>query len=184
MRRGRELLIALVCVCACAVPASAQQTPPQAEEPTSVYGLVGLLSQQVLRTAPVPGPQNLPGPTLGFQFRTSRAGQLGWVFELMAQTRPAQDRHVNGLAAYNDAVAPFYMLVGAEFGRGRYVRVSGGVTTIDNVAPMAGVALGFETTHARTLSGAELVVRVGGRRNALGVLVGVQLRVGGYARAN
>ncbi len=123
------------------------------------------------------GPANVIGPTLGFQFRTARSGAAGYVFELMAQTVPAMDRH----ALFEDPFAPFYLMGGVEIGRRRYIRLSAGFTTVDSMAPMAGVALGVERGGRGLLTDAEFIVRVGGRANALGVLTGVQLRIGGFA---
>ena len=84
MQRWRVLIGAVCGVCLCAASARAQQG-----EPTSVYGVVGILSQQVNGAAAVPGPLNRPGPTIGFQFRTAREHALGWAFEVMAQPLPA-----------------------------------------------------------------------------------------------
>ena len=118
---------------------------------------------------------NIIGPTVGFQFRTSRDGSIAYVYELSAQFVPARVRH----QTFEDPFAPFYAMGGAEFWRGRYLRLSVGFTTIDNMAPIAGLAVGIETGTG-LLTGAEVIVRVGGRPNALGVLAGVQLRIGGF----
>ena len=135
------------------------------------------MQQQVLHGSPDRDPANNIGPTLGFQFRTPRNGPAAYVFELMAQPVPAWDRH----ALFEDPFAPFYLAGGVEIGRKKYIRVSAGFTTVGSVAPIAGLALGLEN-GGRLLTGAEFVVRMGGRPHAYGVLAGLQLRLGVNAR--
>jgi hypothetical protein len=158
----------------CAVPAAAQQTT----QPTAVFAAAGIIRQQVVHGFGGRREPSVIGPTLGFQLRTERRGRVGFVFEGMAQLAPAKDRR----KLYEEAFAPFYLMGGFEIGRRRYIRLSGGVTTVDRAALMAGAALGVESNGRGIVTGAEVVIRVGGQPNALGVIAGIQVRVGGFIR--
>lgn len=174
MTRLRVLLAATLCCVGFASTTSAQ-TP----QPVAVFGVGGVVYQAIAHSEADPGAFNTLGPTIGFQFRTARSGSIGYVFELMADPVPARDRH----KLFDDSFAPFYGMAGIEIGRRRYIRLSAGATTMDEIAPIAGIAIGFESGGSQTglLTGAEFIVRAGGRKDAVGVFAGIQLRVGGFA---
>lgn len=153
--------------------ASAQQQTALPPEPMAVYVAGGVLSQQIVKAPDHPGSFGSTGPTLGFQYRTARSGNAAFVFEIAAQLLPAHVRYPQ----YDDQLAPFYLLGGVEVGRRKYVRISAGFSTIDDMVPMVGLAAGFNSGQG-VLTGAEFVVRACGRPHAMGVMAGVQLRLG------
>lgn len=160
-----------------ATSATAQQAPPpeKPEERVAVFGVGGVLIQQVIRD----GQLSTTGPTLGFQYRSAHKSAAAFVVEISIQASPAKDRH----PLIADSLAPFYLMGGAEFGRGRYVRLSAGFTSVATVAPIAGIAIGFESRGKGPITGIEFVARVAGTAKSHGVLAGVQARIGGHAGA-
>ena len=165
MRRMRFVLMAAGLVLVSASTAAAQQALPQEE--MAVFAVGGVLSQQIVKAPSEPGSFGSVGPTVGFQYRTARSGKAAFVFEISGQLVPAKVRY----RLYDDQLAPFDMLGGIEIGRGKYVRISAGFSTIDDMVPMVGVAAGFENGRGR-LAGAEFVVRACGRPHAMGVMAG------------
>jgi len=171
MKALRTLVVA-VCVL-WAVPAVAQQATPEAE--VAVFGVGGLLIQQVVRD----GQLSTTAPTIGFQYRSAHESPAGFVVEISVQPSPAKDRH----PSISNSLAPFYLMAGAEIGRGRYIRLSVGFTSVATVAPIAGIAVGLESRGRGLITGLEFVARIAGTSSAIGVLAGVQARIGGHAGA-
>lgn len=173
MTRMRMIAAVVGFVLAGASSAFAQQQAALPPEPMAVFAVGGVLSQQIVKAPEHPGSFGSTGPTLGFQYRTARSGAAAFVFEIAAQLLPAHVRYPQ----YEDQLSPFYMLGGAEFGRRKYVRISAGFSTIDDMVPMVGVAAGFNSGQG-VLTGAEFIVRACGRPHAMGILAGVQVRFG------
>lgn len=170
MKRWLCTFLAAAFVLLLAAPARAQQTKP--DEPVAVFGVAGVLDQQVERA----GQLGTTGPTVGFQYRSAHQGPAGFVVEISVQPAPAQDRH----PTISDSLAPFYLMSGVEVGRHRYVRVSVGFTSVATVAPIAGVAIGLESSGRGVITGLEFVTRVAGTAKSFGIMAGFQARVGGH----
>ncbi len=174
MKTFRWMCVVAAGVLFCAAPAAAQQTTP--DEPVAVFGVGGVLVQRVARD----GQLSTTGPTVGFQYRSTHQGAAGFSLEISVQLSPAKDRH----PLIADSLAPFYLMGGVEVGRGTYVRLSLGFTSVATVAPIAGIAVGRESRGRGPVTGLEFIARVAGTRKSFGVLAGFQARIGGRVNAN
>ena len=114
------------------------------------------------------------GPTIGVLFRSPQARSTSLTFEATAQLQAVVNPH------FSERFAPLYAQIGAEIGRGVYVRPSGGVAfQSGSYAPVFGAAIGRERRFGcRTLAGAEFVIRVSGEHGLLGWIAGLQVPIG------
>ena len=81
---------------------------------------------------------------------------------------------------YAERFLPLYAQLGAQFGRGMYVRPGGGVALQSgSIVPVVGVAIGREHRfRGKYLTGAEFVIRASGSHGLAGWIAGLQVPIG------
>ena len=118
------------------------------------------------------------GVSLGVQLRGPRSGRSAWVFEATLHTDPVQNPH------FAESFAPIQFQLGRQIGRHFFVRPSGGIVLQSgSLAPIAGVALGWEHQFRNGLIGApEIIVRIAGTVGIAGWMAGLQIPIGRHLR--
>ena len=114
------------------------------------------------------------GLTIGVQIRGPRPRSMAFVFEATGQLHAVENPH------FPERFVPFYAQLGAQIGRGVYVRPSGGVAfQSGSVAPVFGAAIGRDQRFgSKYLAGAEFIIRVSGSHGLVGWIAGLQVPIG------
>ena len=99
---------------------------------------------------------------------------MAFVFEATGQLQPVENPH------FPEHFVPFYAQVGAQIGRGVYVRPSWGVALQSgSVVPVFGAAIGRDQRLSdKYLVGVEFVIRVSGSHGLVGWIAGLQVPFG------
>jgi hypothetical protein len=137
-------------------------------EDPATFVVVGAVYQRAVFGDDNPKASAEVGPTIGLLFRSGRSGRSALTLEIVAQPNPPHNPH------YQESFAPIVVMAGAQMGRRTYVRLSGGVTTVTNIAPMLGIAVGIERPIRSRRIGLEVVTRAGGSPGVFGGAMGVQ----------
>jgi hypothetical protein len=164
---GRILLIFVVAgVTPALLPttAAAQST----REPGAAMLVAGVIYQKAIFGDDSPKTAAAVGPAVGLLLRSGRSGRTAFTLEIIAQPNPPINPH------YTESFAPFVVMGGAQIGRRTYVRLSGGVMTVTNIAPMIGLAAGIERPVGTRSVAVEGVARAGGSPGAFGGATGLQ----------
>lgn len=164
----RRLLVtvAFAGVLSGSIPAMAGAQTIQ-EAPTA-FVVAGTVYQRAVFGDDSPKSSAAVGPVVGLLFRSGRSGRTALTLELIAQPNPPDNPH------YPESFAPVVAMAGVQIGRRTYVRLSGGVTTVSNIAPMLGLAVGIERQIRTRRIGLEVVTRAGGSPGVFGGGIGVQ----------
>lgn len=146
----------------------------QTKEGTASLVVPGFVYQQATFGDDDPKSNAGFGFTIGVQIRGPRSRSTALVFEGTFQPNAVENPH------YPERFLPLYAQLGAQIGRGVYVRPSGGVALQSgSIAPVVGVAIGREQGFgSKYLAGAEFVIRGSGSHGLVGWIAGLQVPLG------
>jgi hypothetical protein len=150
--------------------ASAQQ----AKEGTATLFVPGFVHQQAIFGDDEPRSNAGFGLSIGVQIRGPRSGRAAVVFEGTFHPNAVDNPH------YPEQFLPLCAQIGAQIGRGLYLRPSGGIAfQSGSFVPVLGVAIGREQdVGSKYLGGAEFVIRASGSHGLAGWIVGLQVPIG------
>jgi hypothetical protein len=170
------LLAAVVVIAATSAQFAEAQT--SGREDVAALAVAGVVRTSAVFGDDDPRRTHGSGVSLGLQVRGPRAGRSAWVFEAALQTDPVQNPH------FAESFAPVQVQFGRQIGRRLFVRPSGGIVLqAGSVAPLAGVAVGWEHQFRNGLiSAPEFVVRAGGAVGIAGWMAGFQVPIGCHVR--
>lgn len=143
-------------------------------EGTASLVVPGFVHQQAVFGDDDPKSNSGSGIAIGVQIRGARSGSTAVVFEGTFHPNAVENPH------YPEQFLPLSAQIGAQIGRGVFVRPSGGVAfQSGSLAPVFGVAIGREHAFGgKFLAGTEFVIRVSGSHGLVGWIAGVQVPIG------
>ena len=146
----------------------------QAKENTASLVVPGLVYQQAVFGDDNPKWNAGIGMSIGVQIRGPRSGSTALVFEGTFHPNAVENPH------YPEQCLPLCAQIGAQFGRGVFVRPSGGFAVQSgSFVPVLGVAIGLDHDFGgKYLAGAEFLIRASGSHGLFGWIAGLQVPIG------
>jgi hypothetical protein len=146
----------------------------QARESTASLVVPGFVYQQAVFGDDDPKWNAGAGMSIGVQIRGPRSGSTALVFEGTFHPNAVENPH------YPEQFLPLYVQIGAQIGRGVFVRPSGGFAfQSGSLVPVLGAAIGRDHDFGgKYLAGAEFIIRASGSHGLFGWIAGVQVPIG------